>query len=923
MSNFVGTSGNDNLTGGAGNDFMDGGSGADTMAGQAGDDVYLVDNANDVVVESPGQGSDRINSLINYTLPANVENLWLVGVADSSGVGNELDNSLWGDGGSNLLTGLAGNDFIDGGAGADTLLGGSGNDSYWVDDVGDVVTENADEGLDTVNSALISFALGVNLENLTLKSGSAAANGNGNGLNNDIVGNENNNVLAGGAGNDTLDGGAGADTLSGGTGDDTCRVDNAGDVVTENADEGLDTVISTLASYALAANVENLRLGAHYFTPEDLGGTGNGLNNSLWGNQGNNALDGAGGADTLIGGDGNDRLTGGTGDDLFYLDTSNTGTDTIADLSVGDVVEVCGVVFSGAVTEGAGTSLASGQVQLSFGSGQTTLHIGVDATAGADMHINLDGTYLASNFRLQGFNLWYDPNHAPVLEHPLADQQASAGSHYAFTMPANAFSDADNDPLSYTAQLFDADWIPVDWPAWLHFDGATGALSGTPAAGDVGSFVVMVLASDPSNAIIDAEFMLTVSPAVPAPAVPAPAVPVVAAPTPPTGSVTLSGALTQGQTLTAANTLADADGLGVLSYQWRADGAAIHGANGMQLMLGEDLVGKHIAVSVSYTDGHGTAESVSSSASAEVANVNDAPTGSVTISGDATQGQTLTAFNTLADPDGMGALKYQWQAGGISIDGASGPTLVIAQAQVGKNVTVLASYTDGHGAQESMHSAPTSAVAKVPSQTLVGTDANDAFSREVGDDTIDGGTGVDTVIHSGLSSNFALIKTSSGFTLTRLTDSGGTETLINMERLQFADKKLALDLDPSQHGGQALEFIGLMAPHLIHTPAITGKILGLFDQGSSLHEVCQLALDVGLVTTIAGSSTNDALAAMAYRNVMGTEADGPTIDWLAGYMDGRQASYSQADFLTVVAGLEVNQAHIDLVGLQHSGIEYI
>lgn len=918
MSNFIGTSGNDNLTGGAGNDFMDGGTGADTMAGLAGDDVYLVDNAGDVVVESPGQGSDRINALVSYTLPANAENLWLVGVADSSGIGNELDNSLWGDGGSNVLTGLAGNDFIDGGAGADTLVGGTGNDTYWADNLGDVMTENADEGLDSVYSALVSFALGANLEYLTLKAGSAAANGTGNELNNDIVGNENNNVLIGGAGNDSLDGGSGADTLSGGTGDDTCRVDDAGDVVTENADEGLDTAISTLVNYTLPANVENLRLGTHYYTAQDLGGTGNALDNSLWGNQGNNALDGAGGADTLIGGDGNDSLTGGTGNDLFYLNTSDSGTDTIADLSVGDVVEVCGVVFAGAVTEGTGSSLASGEVQLSFGSGQTTLHIGVDATAGADMHIILDGTYLASNFRLQGFDLWYDPNHSPVLEHPIADQQASAGSPYAFSMPANTFSDADNDTLSYTAQLFDADWIPLSWPSWLHFDGVTGVFSGTPAAGDVGSFAVMVLACDPSNAIIDAEFMLTVSPAVPAPAVP-----VVVAPTPPTGSVTISGTLAQGQLLTAANTLADADGMGALSYQWRADGAIINGANSIQLTLNEDLVGKHIAVSVSYTDGYGTAESVTSIANAAVSNVNDAPTGNVTISGEATQGQTLTALNTLADVDGMGALNYQWQAAGMRIEGATADTLVVTQAQVGKSVTVLASYTDGHGTQEVLTSVASAEVAKAPPQNLVGTGANDSFSMEAGDGTIDGGTGVDTLIHSGLSSNFVLARTGSSFTLTQLTESAGTQSLINMERLQFADKKLALDLDPSQHGGQALEFIGLLAPHLVHTPSITGMILGLFDQGSTLHEVCQLALNVGLVTSIAGSNTDNALAAMAYRNVMGTEADGPTIDWLVGYMDGRNSSYTQADFLTVVAGLEVNQMHIDLVGLQHNGIEYI
>ena len=140
----------------------------------------------------------------------------------------------------------------------------------------------------------------------------------------------------------------------------------------------------------------------------------------------------------------------------------------------------------------------------------------------------------------------------------------------------------------------------------------------------------------------------------------------------PTGAVTLTGTATQGQTLTAANTLADLDGLGAVSYQWKADGVAIAGATASTLVLSQAQVGKAITVTASYTDGHGTAESVTSSASAAVANVNDVPTGSVTITGTATQGQTLTAANTLADLDGLGAISYQWKAGGVAISGATG-----------------------------------------------------------------------------------------------------------------------------------------------------------------------------------------------------------------------------------------------------------
>ena len=116
----------------------------------------------------------------------------------------------------------------------------------------------------------------------------------------------------------------------------------------------------------------------------------------------------------------------------------------------------------------------------------------------------------------------------------------------------------------------------------------------------------------------------------------------------PTGTVTITGTARQGETVTAnVSALADADGLGTLSYQWRADGTDISGASSNTYTLTQAEVGKVITVAVSYTDAQDTAESVLSTATAAVENVNDNPTGAVTITGTPTQGQTLTANNTL------------------------------------------------------------------------------------------------------------------------------------------------------------------------------------------------------------------------------------------------------------------------------------
>ncbi|WP_298169391.1 calcium-binding protein [Novosphingobium sp.] len=295
-----GNSGANVLTGLGGNDTLNGGAGADTMIGGLGNDTYVVDNAGDVTTEAAGEGTDGVSSSISWTLAANVENLTLSGSAAINGTGNTDANVINGNSAANVLTGLGGNDTLNGGAGADTMVGGLGDDSYVVDNAGDVVTELAGQGTDIVMSS-ITWTLGANLENLTL-SGSAAINATGNTDANVLVGNSGANTLTGLGGNDTLNGGAGSDTMIGGLGDDAYTVDSTGDVVTELVGEGTDVVQTTLSSYTLVANVENLTFtnsSAHT-------GTGNALANVITGNAGNDTLNGGAGADTLLGGFGND-----------------------------------------------------------------------------------------------------------------------------------------------------------------------------------------------------------------------------------------------------------------------------------------------------------------------------------------------------------------------------------------------------------------------------------------------------------------------------------------------------------------------------------------------------------------------------------------------------------------------------------------
>jgi Ca2+-binding RTX toxin-like protein len=394
---LTGNGANNRLSGGAGNDTLDGGAGSDALMGGSGDDVYVVTETGDTVVEAAGEGTDTVQtSLTDYVLGANIENLTLT-AGSAHATGNALDNVITSQWWS-----------------ADTLAGGGGNDTYDAD-FDDMLQEDAGQGIDTVFSGT-TYALGANVENLTLK-GSFAIDGTGNALNNTMTGNSAANVLSGGAGDDAylvgqgdmvvenagegidtvyssathvlgantenlvltgasaidgygngdnnmltgnagknlLDGLGGADTLAGGAGDDTYNLQTLAVVIAENAGEGTDLVISTM-DYTLGANLEDLQLSA-----TALAGTGNALNNKITGTVADNVLAGDAGDDTLDGGMGADTLAGGTGNDTFQVDSwqdvvfenANEGTDTVRsqrDYTLGANLENLTLTGSAAVT---------------------------------------------------------------------------------------------------------------------------------------------------------------------------------------------------------------------------------------------------------------------------------------------------------------------------------------------------------------------------------------------------------------------------------------------------------------------------------------------------------------------------------------------------------------------------------------------
>ena len=283
-------------------------------------------------------------------------------------------NAMYGFGGSDTLTGGAAADSIFGGAGADTMVGSLGDDIYVVDNTGDVVTENASEGLDTVQAA-VTYTLAANVENLTL-TGTGNINGTGNALGNVLTGNSGANVLTGLDGSDTLNGGAGNDTYryastaeaavgeniveiaSGGT--DTLRttatadlsaltVNGGADLQGANSLEGIERILiqggatatfsgaqltgNSIAINELAAGTTNLVINVA------SGATNTFANLTFTAFTGGDAFDngadtitinGAAGAENITGTRLADVVTGGDGADQFRLRT-DSGSDTITD----------------------------------------------------------------------------------------------------------------------------------------------------------------------------------------------------------------------------------------------------------------------------------------------------------------------------------------------------------------------------------------------------------------------------------------------------------------------------------------------------------------------------------------------------------------------------------------------------------------
>jgi Ca2+-binding RTX toxin-like protein len=199
------------------------------------------------------------------------------------------------------------------------------------------------------------------------------------------------------------------------------------------------------------------------------------------------------------------------------------------------------------------------------------------------------------------------------------------------------------------------------------------------------------------------------------------------------------------------------------------------------------------------------------------------------------------------------------------------------------------------------------------SDILTGGGGNEVLYGGAGNDTLNGGSGTDTAVYSG---NYLAYGISG--TVSNLTVSGpdGSDTLSNIERLAFSDKKLAFDLGGA--AGNTAKLLGaLFTPASVQNEVYVGIGLQLFDTGMSYAEIANFAINAAL----GNLPKNEDLVRLLYTNLVGSAPDQATIDSFVNLIDTGQ--FSQRSLTTFAADHELNLANINLIGLAQAGIEFV
>lgn len=196
---------------------------------------------------------------------------------------------------------------------------------------------------------------------------------------------------------------------------------------------------------------------------------------------------------------------------------------------------------------------------------------------------------------------------------------------------------------------------------------------------------------------------------------------------------------------------------------------------------------------------------------------------------------------------------------------------------------------------------------------VTGNDAGNVFTLGLGSNVADGGAGIDLVQYAGTRASYQGSGTGGGL---QVTGNGVSDTLSNIERLAFADGKLALDV--GGNAGRAAKILGAVfdAPIVRGEPGSVGLALAKVDAGMSYTDLLTLALDFRLGT----ARSHEQVVDLLYTNIAGVA---PTAAQAAPYLNQLYGgSVTHASLGVMAAETAENAAQIDLVGLAQTGLVY-
>ena len=326
--------------------------------------------------------------------------------------------------------------------------------------------------------------------------------------------------------------------------------------------------------------------------------------------------------------------------------------------------------------------------------------------------------------------------------------------------------------------------------------------------------------------------------------------------------------------------------------------------------------------------------------------VNHIPAGTVTLTAPVELGATVGVdLSGLIEPDDYDpdSINYQWLRDGVGIAGATDATHDVTSDDVGQTLSVRLDYTDDKGTQEQVISA--GAFAAGAPQMLTGTpradvlagdnghdtirglESNDTLTGDTGNDSLDGGSGVDTALYSGDQSSYTLTISPTATTIAdRRADGNGTDTLVDMELLDFDTDLFGAPFDLAKFAGPAglsqddfESFIELYIAYFNRAPDAVGLTFWgtAFATGTSLEEMATLFVDQPETEAAYPPGTsNEDFAEAVYNNVLGRTPDQLGFDFWVGQLDDENVSRDQF-ILEVLRGAkadpppDADQAFID------------